>query len=90
MAVAALLALGMLSILAGKAAALKPNAFDIEPKALWGLCMYTAYASGYNVDSFTGFMCLAGGGALADLSIRYFLHKARFFTGPKGFVVLTA
>jgi hypothetical protein len=46
MAMAASLALGTLSILAGQATALKPNVFDIEPKALWGLCMYTAYTSG--------------------------------------------
>jgi hypothetical protein len=43
MAVAASLALGTLSILAGQATARKPNVFDIEPKALWGLCMYTAH-----------------------------------------------
>ncbi len=90
MAVAALLALGTLSILAGQATAPKLNVFDIEPKALWALCMYTAHTSGYKIDAFTGFMCLAGGGALADLSIKYFLHKIRFFAGPKGFVVLTA
>jgi hypothetical protein len=90
MAVAALLALGTLSILAGQATALKPNVFDTEPKALWGLCMYTAYVSGYKIDAFTAFMCLAGGGALSDLSIKYFLHKIRFFAGPKGFLVITA
>ncbi len=111
--VAALLALGTLSILSGQAAALKPNVFDIEPKVYWGLCMYTAHASGYGVDSFTGFMCFAAAtglgewtsdklknfldrieqregmpGKLAKLS-RYIL-KLRFFTGPKGALVLTA
>jgi hypothetical protein len=43
MTVAASLALGTLSILAGRATALKPNVFDTEPKALWGLCMYSPY-----------------------------------------------
>jgi hypothetical protein len=73
MAVAASLALGTLSILAGQATALKPNVFDIEPKALWGACMYFAHTSGCKIDAFTGFMCLAGGGALADLSIKFYL-----------------
>ncbi len=90
MAVAALLASGTLSILAGQATALKPNVFDIEPKALRGLCMYTAYASGYKIDASTGLMCFAAGETLADLSIRWFLGKIRFFTGPKGYLVLTA
>ena len=67
MAVAASLALGTLSILADQATALKPNVFDIEPKALWGLCMYTAHISGYKLDAFTGLMCLAAG---ATLSVR--------------------
>ena len=89
MLVAASLALDTLSILAGQATALKPNAFDIEPKVLWGVCMYTAYVSGYKIDAFTGFMCLAGGGALADLGIKYFLYKIRFFTSPIGFLLLT-
>jgi hypothetical protein len=67
MAVAASLALGTLSILADQVAALKPNVFDIEPMALWGLCMYTAHISGYKIDAFTGLMCLAAG---ATLSVR--------------------
>ncbi len=87
---AASLALGTLSILAGQATALKPNVFDIEPKALWGLCMYTAHTSGYKIDASTGLMCLAAGETLADLSIKWFLGKIRFFTGPVGFLVLTA
>jgi hypothetical protein len=67
MAVAASLALGTLSILADQATALKPNVFDIEPMALWGLCMYTAHISGYKLDAFTGLMCLVAG---ATLSVR--------------------
>jgi hypothetical protein len=64
MAVAASLALGMLSILASQTTALKPNVFDIEPKAMWGLCMYTAHISGYKIDAFTGLMCLVAGATL--------------------------
>jgi hypothetical protein len=63
-AVAASLALGTLSILADQATALKPNVFDIEPKALWGLCMYTAHISGYKIDAFVGIMCLVAGATL--------------------------
>jgi hypothetical protein len=69
MAVAALLALGMLSILAGQAATLKPNAFDIEPKALWGACMYLAYTSGMNISGFTGIACLFGAGGFSNAII---------------------
>jgi len=64
MAVTASLALGTLSILAGQATASKPNVFDIKPKALWGLCMYTAHISGYKIDAFVGIMCLVAGATL--------------------------
>ncbi len=90
MAVVALLALGTSSILAGQVTALKPNVFDIEPKAMWGLCMYTAHTSGYKIDASTGLMCFVASETLADLSIKWFLGKIRFFTGPVGFLVLTA
>ncbi len=106
MAVAALLALGMLSILAGQATALKPNAFDIEPKVTWGLCMYAAYTSGISINAFTGMACLFGAAGFSNAiksnifsplanSARIahmvrLVNVIRFFASPAGFLVLTA
>jgi hypothetical protein len=104
MAVAALLALGTLSIPAGQATALKPNVFDIEPKAMWGLCMYTAYSSGMSIDRFTGMACLFGVAGFSNaIKSNIFAPLAnsariahmvrlvkviRFFASPVGFLVL--
>jgi hypothetical protein len=106
MAVAALLALGMLSILAVQTTALKPNAFDIEPKVTWGLCMYVAYTSGVSINAFTGMACLFGAAGFSNAiksnifsplaySARIahmvrLVNVIRFFASPAGFLVLTA